>query len=138
MPTRRCLFRVFGEAESQRQRDCHIAAKTAHTSNGLSKAVAILTSDGTAPGDPETLAKIVAKTPTDAAEFPEATRATIAEEGAEAKNCVFFDPSKMSTAILACPNNSSSDIAGVCFEHLKSLKEPKESVVTSLVSVLSI
>ncbi|CAL6334524.1 unnamed protein product [Bathycoccus prasinos] len=133
-------YKAIMEAESQRQRDCHnrrtssdappptqramarcLAAKTAHTSNGLSKAVAILTSDGTAPGDPETLAKIVAKTPTDAGEFPDATRATIAEEGADAKNCVFFDPSKMSTAILACPNNSSSDIAGVCFEHVKSL-----------------
>ena len=93
----------------------------AHTSNGLSKAVAILTSDGTAPGDPETLAKIVAKTPTDALEFPEETLADIAEEGAEAKNRVFIDPSKVSIAILACANNSSSDIAGVSFELIKSL-----------------
>ena len=38
----------------------------AHTSNGLSKSVAILTSDGTAPGDLDTLAKLIAKTPTDA------------------------------------------------------------------------
>ena len=133
-------YKAIMEAESQRQRDCHarrtssnvepptqrvmsrrLAAKTAHTSNGLSKAVAILTSDGTAPGDLETLAKIVAKTPTDATAFPEATLAAIAEEGAEAKDEVFIDPSIMSTALLACPNNSSSDIAGVCFEHLKSL-----------------
>jgi len=133
-------YKAIMEAESQRQRDCHtrrtssnvapptqramsrrLAAKTAHTSNGLSKAVAILTSDGTAPGDLETHAKIVAKTPTDAAEFPEATLATIAEEGAEAKNRVFIDPSTMSTAILACPNNSSSDIPGVCFEYVKGL-----------------
>jgi len=83
-------YKAIMEAESQRQRDCHarrassnvepptqramsrrLAAKTAHTSNGLSKAVAILTSDGTAPGDLETLAKIVAKTPTDATEFPD-------------------------------------------------------------------
>ena len=80
-----------------------------------------LTSDGTAPGDPETLAKIVAKTPTDALEFPEETLATIAEEGVEAKNRVFIDPSKVSIAILACANNSSSDIAGVSFELIKSL-----------------
>ena len=78
-------YKAIMEAESQRQRDCHarrtssnvepptqrvmsrrLAAKTAHTSNGLSKAVAILTSDGTAPGDLETFDKIVAKTPTDA------------------------------------------------------------------------
>ena len=83
--------------------------------------VAILTSDGTAPGDPETLAKIVAKTPTDALEFPEETLADIAEEGAEAKNRVFIDPGKVSVAILACANNSSSDIAGVSFELIKSL-----------------
>ena len=133
-------YKAIREAESQRQRDCHarrmssnaeplgqranarrLAAKTAHSSNGLSKAVAILTSDGTAPGDPETLAKIVAKTPTDALEFPEETLATIAEEGAEAKNRVFIDPSKVSIAILACANNSSSDIAGVTFELIKSL-----------------
>ena len=133
-------YKAIMQAESQRQRDCHarrmssdvarpgqravtrrLAAKMAHTSNGLSKAVAILTSDGTAPGDLETLAKVVAKTPTDAADFPEATRATIAVEGAEAKNRVFVDPSTVLTAILACANNSSSDIAGVCFEHVKSL-----------------
>ena len=133
-------YKAIMETESQRQRDCHtrrmsanaeppeqransrrLAAKMAHTSNDLSKAVAILTSDGTAPGDPETLAKIVAKTPTDALEFPEETLATIAEEGVEAKNRVFIDPSKVSIAILACANNSSSDIAGVSFELIKSL-----------------
>ncbi|CAL6423086.1 unnamed protein product [Bathycoccus prasinos] len=37
------------------------------------------------------------------------------------KNRVFVDPSTVLTAILACANNSSSDIAGVCFEHVKSL-----------------
>jgi len=133
-------YRAIMEAESARQRAGHarrasadkpppdqkavtrrLAAKTAHTSNGLQKAVAILTSDGTAPGTQETLAKLREKTPASEKEFSAKAREGVAEEAAEAKNRVFFRPTMLSTAILACANNSSSDIAGVCFEHIKSL-----------------
>ena len=133
-------YKFIMEAESARQRTGHarraaadkpppdqkavtrrLAAKTAHTSNGLQKAVAILTSDGTAPGTEETLAKLIEKTPAAEKEFSAEAREIVAVEGAEAKNRVFFRPSTLSTAILACANNSSSDIAGVCFEHIKSL-----------------
>jgi len=94
-------YKFIMEAESARQRTGHarraaadkpppdqkavtrrLAAKTAHTSNGLQKAVAILTSDGTAPGTEETLAKLIEKTPAAEKEFSAEAREIVAVEGA--------------------------------------------------------